>query len=333
MIDAAVVGLGWWGRQMVNCLAEGSNKIRIVRAVDPDPAARGFAEENGVPLCADMREALDDPNVGAVILCTPHSQHEEQVVRAAEAGKHVYCEKPLCLTRAGAERAVAACETAGVVLGVGHERRFEPMMAEIKRMIDAGEMGTIMHADANFSHDKFTALDAGNWRGSPEEAPAAGMTGMGIHLTDAFINMLGPVAELRAIAARRVLPWPTGDIISVQLRFESGATGTLCAISATPFYGKYTVFGADAWAEARDDEHNETAAVTHLTVCRKDGWPETRDFAPLDTVIANLEAFADAAAGGATYPFTSEQKIHNIAVLEAITKSAQTGQPVRLDEV
>ena len=331
MVDAAVVGLGWWGRQMVRCLRKGSGKIALARAVDTDPdAARRFAGQHGVTLSTNVQDVLDDPAVDALILGLPHSLHEEYILRAAAAGKHVFCEKPLCLTRASAERAVAACNRAGVVLGIGHERRFEGPMAEIKRMIDAGELGTLMHAEADFSHDKFDALTADNWRGSTEEAPAAGMTGMGVHLTDGFINMLGPVAEVYAVTAKRVLPLPTGDLVSVLLTFESGATGFVSAVSATPFYGRYAVFGADAWVEARDDEHPEAGGVTHLTVCRKGGKPETRDHEPQDTVLANLEAFADAAEGRADYPFTDAQKIANVAVLEAVTESARTGRPVRL---
>ena len=334
MINAAVVGMGWWGKQMVNCLQKGSDKISLACAVDTDPAAvKAFTDEKGVRLVTNVQDVLDDPAVDALILCLPHSIHEEYILRCAAAGKQVFCEKPLCLTKESAERAVAACEKAGVMLGIGHERRYEGPMVEIKRMIDAGELGTLMHAEANFSHDKFAVLDAGNWRGSTEEAPAAGMTGMGIHLTDAYINMMGPVAEVHAITAKRVLPLPTGDIVSVQFRFESGATGYLCAISATPFYGKFTVFGSDAWVEARDDEHPEAGGVTHLTVCRAGGKPETTDYEPLDTVLANLEAFADAAEGRGDYQFTRAQKIANVAVLEAITESAKTGSPVRLADL
>lgn len=331
MINAAVAGLGWWGKQMINCLAKGSDKIRITRAVDTSfGAAKDLTDQMGVPLVTNFQDVLDDPEIDAVILCIPHSMHEEHVLRAAAAGKHVFCEKPLCLTKASAERAVKACNDAGVMLGIGHERRYEGPMEEIKRMIDAGELGTIMHAEANFSHDKFVGLDANNWRGSKEEAPAAGMTGMGIHLSDAFINMIGPVAEVHAYTSNRVLPLPTGDVVTAHMRFENGATAYLCAVSATPYYGKFTVFGSDAWVEARDDEHPEAGGVTHLTVCRAGGKPETRDYEPLDTVTANLEAFADAAEGRGTYRFTDEQKVMNPAVLEAITKSAETGQPVKV---
>jgi predicted dehydrogenase len=331
MINAAIVGLGWWGRKIVGSLKP-SEKLRITRAVDANPGAAGaFAAEHGLPLAHSLDEVLPDAGIDAVILATPHSLHEAQIVAAAGAGKHVFCEKPLTLTRSGAARAIAACEQAGVALGVGHERRFEPAMVEIKRLIDSGALGTIMHAESNFSHDKLANVPAGDWRASAVDAPAAGMTGMGIHLTDAYINMLGSVIEVFAQTARRILPAENGDVVSVQLRFASGATGYFSAILATPLYLRYQVFGSDAWVEARDTAHPDSEGETHLTIHRKGGEPESRTFRSIDTVRANIEAFADAAARRSPYPIPTAQKLHNIATLEAICKSAESGMPVTVD--
>ena len=81
-------------------------------------------------------------------------------------------------------------------------------MEEIKRLIDGGQLGTIMHVESNFSHDKFVGMELDNWRADVAEAPAAGMTGMGIHLTDSYIDMLGPIAEVFAVTAKRVISFP-----------------------------------------------------------------------------------------------------------------------------
>ena len=193
MIRAAIIGLGWWGRHMVNSI-KGSDKIEIVRMAARRPERhQDFADETGIPLLDSYEKVLADPEVDAVILVTPHSQHEDQVHAAIAAGKQIFCEKPLSLTKASAERMVVAARDAGLIMGVGHERRFESTMEEIARIVASGEIGTQMHAEANFSHDIFTKVEADNWRGSTAEAPAAGMTGMGVHLTDLFISMLGPV--------------------------------------------------------------------------------------------------------------------------------------------
>src|SRR5919109_5051912 len=107
-LNVAVIGLGWWGRIMVP-LIKTSAKLRVVRVADPAPAAKGFAAEHNLPLAADLDDVLRDPQVQAVVLCTPHTQHTEQIVRAANAKKHVFCEKPLAMSRADVLQAVEAC--------------------------------------------------------------------------------------------------------------------------------------------------------------------------------------------------------------------------------
>jgi predicted dehydrogenase len=320
-----MIGLGWWGRHMVNAV-KGSDKLEIVRLAARHPDRhRDFAAEAGIQLLDDYQQVLEDPEVDAVILCTPHSQHEDQVHAAIEHGKQIFCEKPLSLTKASAERMVAAAREAGLVMGVGHERRFESTMEEITQIVTSGEIGTHMHAEANFSHDIFASVPVDNWRASREESPAAGMTGMGVHLTDLLISMLGPVEAVSAQTARRVLELPTGDVVTVQLRFESGATGFVGAISSTPYYGRFTVFGDQMWVEARDDSHPQHGGKTHLITCGKDGVQHTQTFDAKDPVRANLEEWADAVANRAEYRFKDDQRIGNVAVLEAIAKSVENG--------
>jgi predicted dehydrogenase len=329
MINVAIVGLGWWGRYIVSSLHEKSDNIRFVRAIDVNPdAARPFADQYDLTLSADYTDALQDDQVDAIILTTPHSGHEEQSVLAAVAGKHVFTEKPLSLSKRGAKRVIAACEQAGVVLGVGHERRFEPSLLHIKDLIDSNQLGTIMHVEANFSHDGLADVKADDWRASKTEAPAAAMTSMGIHLTDSFIHMLGPVTEVYALTAKRVSAAQSGDVVSVNLRFENGATGSFSSILATPFFMRFHVFGSVGWIEVRDTVRPECEGQSILASRFKDGDVETREVASIDTVRANLEAFAVAAQGGLPYPVTGLEMIHNIAVLEAIVESSQSGQPV-----
>jgi predicted dehydrogenase len=329
MIRAAIVGLGWWGWTMVRRL-EGSDKLRVVRAVDVNPeAAAPFAAEHGLPLASSLEEALGDPEVAAVILATPHALHKRQVLAAAAAGRHVFCEKPLALRAADAREMVRACRARGLVLGIGHERRFEPALIETKRLIDAGELGTIMHLEANFSHDKLASVPADDWRSSKTDSPVPPITGMGVHLTDAFIAMIGEVTEVFTLAARRVLASEGGDVASVLVRFASGATGFLNAILVTPLYLRFTVFGSKAWVEVRNHSHPDTPGRSTLVLCRAGGAPKSRRFEWTDTVRANLEAFADAIRGRGAYPFTDAHKIANVAVLEALCESARTGRPVK----
>ena len=101
-IRAAVTGLGWWGKHMIRRMKDADGDLRIVKAIDNNPAAGAFAIENGVPFESDFAKAITDPNIDAVILCTPHGFHTQQVAMVAAAGKHCFCEKPLALTRAEA---------------------------------------------------------------------------------------------------------------------------------------------------------------------------------------------------------------------------------------
>jgi predicted dehydrogenase len=255
------------------------------------------------------------------------------VLAAAEAGKHVFCEKPLALTRADAERSVEACRKAGVMLGIGHERRFELAIGEVRRLVRDGALGTIMHAEANFSHDKLANVPADDWRASATDAPAAGMTAMGIHLTDLFLDLLGPATEAYAAITSRVAFPENGDVISAHLRFASGATAYFNAILVTPHYLKLTIFGSEAWVEVRNHTHPDTPGSSTLTLQHRDGRRETRDYEWTDTVRANLEAFAKAATGQASYPFSDRDKIGNIAILEAICRSAADKIPIAIKSV
>jgi predicted dehydrogenase len=332
MIRAAIAGLGWWGKHMVRRMQD-SDALRIVTAIETNPAHESFATEHGLRFTRDFVGTLKDPEIDAVILCTPHSMHTEQVLAVAAARKHVFCEKPLALKRSDAERSVRACREAGVVLGIGHERRFEPAIGEVRRLIREGALGTIMHAEGHFSHDKLAKVPEGDWRTSPKDAPAAGMTAMGIHLTDLFVDLLGPISEVFAATTSRVAFKQNGDVISAHVRFASGATGYVNAILVTPLYIKFIVFGSEAWVEVRNHTHPDTQGLTTLTVQRADGRVESRDYEWTDTVKANLESFARAIEGKHAYVFTDEQKVANIATLEAICRSAATNAPVAVDPV
>ena len=161
MLDIAVIGLGWWGKIITGALQQ-SAKLRVRRAVDPDPQASHWAAERGIAVSGDFADALADPAIKGVVLATPHTLHTEQIARAAAAKKHVFCEKPLALRRRDVEESVRLCNAAGVVLAVGHERRFEPPMVEVKRLAQAGALGTLLQIETGFSQDKFLTLPPAN---------------------------------------------------------------------------------------------------------------------------------------------------------------------------
>jgi predicted dehydrogenase len=324
MLNAAIIGLGWWGKEIVTSVQGKSGRMRFARGISKEPdQVKEFAAKHGFQLSTEFEDAIKDPKIDAIVLATPHSLHVDQITKVVAAGKQVFCEKPLALTRANAERATAACAKAGRVLGVGHNRRFWRPMAEIKKLIDDGSLGTIMQVEANYSTDWLKDVrPETTWRGSPEEAPAGGMTGMGIHILDSYVNMFGRIDEVHALCAKRLLPNPAGDTVGVLLNFASGLVGYLGTTMVTPYLWRYHVLGSHGWAEARSE--------FDLIVRKRGMETQTTAFAPTDSVLAEFEIWLDALEGKKPYPFTAEQIVNTAAALEAIFASAQNGQIVKV---
>jgi len=323
MLKCAVVGLGWWGRNIAGLL-QGNAKLAVSLAVDAEPASEAFASGLGMAFGTDYAAALADRAIEAVVLCTPHSQHCEQIVRAANAKKHVFCEKPLSLSRAQAQRAIAACNANGVALAVGHERRFEPPLVELQRLVAGGALGTLLQVEANFSQNKLLSIPAGNWRLSEQEAPAGPMTATGIHMLDLAIGLLGPAESVCARVGQLGSRLSNGDTLGLLVAHRSGGNSLISAILATPFEGRFAVYGNEGWADVRDKAHPESPEGWTMTVRMRNREKEVREYPPTNAVRANLEAFADAAAGRAPYPVPQAQMVANIAALEAVFKSARS---------
>ncbi|WP_374440520.1 Gfo/Idh/MocA family protein [Stella sp.] len=315
MVNAAVVGLGRWGQVLVNA-ARGSGKIRFVAGCTRTPAkAEAFAAEHGFRLLADYAAVLADPEVEAVVLATPHTQHADQVKAAAAAGKHVFCDKPFTLTRDSAAEAIAACRKAGVEIAVGHNRRFLPGYADLGRLVAGGDLGTVLQVEGAVTGSGAFSYAPEGWRASPTESPAGGMTALGIHMVDALIGLLGPVAAVTALSWRRAIPIPIDDTTAMLLRFASGAAGTLVTSPATAQSWRIQVYGTKGTAEMRGE--------TQLVVTPVGGKPEIRDYPPTNKERAELESFADLVAGRGTFPVTDADAINGVSVLEQVERSAR----------
>jgi len=323
MISAAIVGLGRWGRCFVESVHGKSQRIGFVRAIDTEPVEAGrFAAEWGIPFSTRLEDALADPAVGAVVLVTPHSLHRDQVIASARAGKHVFCEKPLALNLADARAMIEACGAAGVALGVGHNRRFWPALQELKRIVDSGSLGELLHIEGHNSNEKSNRV-LGGWRLSPEESPGGGVTGAGLHVLDAFIGLFGPVRRVRAqLLSRKPEPAPL-DSVCATYEFRNGASGQLATVRATPFYWRIHVFGSRGSAEVLGE--------TELVLRESDAQPRRVRLEPTDSLLAELEAFADAAEGRATFPVPPEQMLATIGAFEATVRAMQTGDTVQAD--
>jgi predicted dehydrogenase len=322
MINAALVGMGWWGTNILNAVQGKSERLRFVHGVSKEPdKARPLAAQHELTLSENLSDALADPRVQVVVLATPHSLHADQIVQVAAAGKPVFCEKPLALRRADAQRAIDACAKAGVPIGVGQNKRFWPSMRELRRVVATGALGTIMHVEGHYSNENSSQFFAA-WRDLPNETPGAGMTGTGIHILDAFVNIGGPVSRVDAQFIARRGGHDPRDTVSVLFRFANELSGFLGAVRPSPFYWRVQVFGDEGSVEALGE--------TQVVVRSRGGRVEAREFPKIDSLRAEFDAFADAVAGDAPYPITPSEMVNTIAAFEAITQSIGTGKPVSI---
>ena len=327
MINAGIVGLGGWGRALVESVSGGSDAIRFIAGTTRTPSrAADYAGKAGLRLYESLDDLLADDDLDAVVLATPHSTHPGQILAAANAGKHVYCEKPFCLGAADAAEALQALAANALKAAVGHDRRFYPNTLALKQAIDAGELGKMVQIEGNFSTN--LAPSAGTWRDSREESPAGGMTSLGIHVVDAFIQLFGRISHVQAVSRRVALPFDIDDATIVTVEFEGGQLGYLGTVASTAPLWHLRAFGSDGWGEVADHDR--------LTITKARDQSETRTwenhgYPCLPSVAAALEAFARDCEGGPPFPITPDEILHGTAVLEAIVQSAVTGDRVSVD--
>jgi predicted dehydrogenase len=334
MTRAAIVGLGWWGKTLVES-AVGSEAIRFVAGASRTLSSetQGFAHEHDLRLAESYEALLADPEVDAVVLATPHSMHTRQVVAAAAAGKHVFCEKPFALTKADAETAVEATRKAGVTLGLGYNRRFHPEMTKLRKRIRSGGLGTILHAEATMTFPNALFLQPDAWRANRNETPAGGLTPMGLHAVDGMIDLCGPIDHVYCQSFRRVVEIDSDDTTSMLFRMKDGMSGYLGTMTATGPGFSFQVFGSAGSVRLEGMTHvagasSEERRTRLFSTCKFQpvkGEAEVWEAERYDVASAALEAFATAANGGPDYPIPVDQMIHGAAVTEAIVQSASSG--------
>jgi len=335
VINAAIVGLGWWGKTLVESVQGTSAVLRFVAAATRtnSPENVAFAEAQHLRLAPSFEDLLADPAVEALVLATPHSQHAGQVIAAARAGKHVFCEKPFALTKTEAELSVEATRQAGVTLGLGYNRRFHPEMTRLRDQIRSGELGTVLHVEATMTFPNALLLKADAWRAQRDETPCGGLTPMGVHAIDGMIDLCGPIDTVYCQSFRRVVAVEADDTTSMLFRMTEGMSGYLGTMTATGPGFSFQVFGSKGWVRLEGMTHvagasSEERRTKLFGTCRFQplkGPTQVWEAASLDVTRASLEAFAVAAGGGAPYPIPVEEMIHGAAVTEAVVRSAASG--------
>ncbi len=333
MLNAAIVGLGKWGQNLVNSVQGKSQRIRFIAGVLRHPdKVRDYAKQQGITLCDDYAKVLSDPAIDAIVLATPHTVHGEQIVAAARAGKPVFTEKPFTLTSVSAREAITAAAKAKVTLGVGFNWRFQPALREIRAMLQDGRLGRLLHIEGNFCGPSVYRFGREHWRQQRDEGPAGGMTGRGVHVVDAMLYLAGHAESVYAQSHRLALDYGIDDTTSMLFRFKGGATAYLGTVIATAETWRMQVFGSKGWAEVGDVEHLTTwkmrvcyVDAQNLTTHHK---PQTIAFPDVSTERAELEHFADAVREKRPLAIAGGDEEHGVRVLEAILESAKSGKPV-----
>jgi predicted dehydrogenase len=329
MIRAAIIGLGRWGRSLVNSVHDKTDDIRFVLGHTRTRAkAEDFCRSKDVRLVDDFDAILSDPGIDAVVLATPHSQHAAQIKRAAAAGKHILVEKPITLDYASAQSAAAAARQAGVLLAVGFCRRFHPSIGEVRQRLRDGRLGRIVGMVGQHTTSTSAFIPPENWRADPDEAPAGAMTAVGLHTLDHMIEFAGRVRDVQCVAARHG-DGRSDDSTTILMRFASGVTGTIFCSVATATNFSFSTYGSMGMAEICGAALQR---VRFVPVSQQA--PDGPIVAPPDEIVehggfnmlkAEMIEFARCIRDKRVYPVGIEDVLHGMAVFDAAVRSANTG--------
>lgn len=326
-LRVAAIGMGWWSDVLADAVKR-SGKLTLAACFSRSADKRNaFAAKYGCRAAERYEDILSDPAIEAVINTTPNDAHLETTRAAAEAGKHVFLDKPIANTVSAGQAITKACRDAGVVLALGYQRRRESHFRHVRSMIEAGAFGRLVNAEANISRDRLGKIDLSSWRYQAAGMPGGVMLQIGIHYSDVLEYLLGPVKSVDGRFAQLVLPGDNPDVASLVMEHESGALSTLNAsyASASEYY-LMNVYGKEATAYY--DLHNGLRLLK-----RGEERPRSVACAKNDTIVEELEEFAAAVRGQGSVEMDGEKATRSLAVVRAGIRSAREGRRVEIAEV
>jgi len=231
-VNFGVIGAGGIAfRKTIPGMLKAKN-CRLVAVMDPvgvDKVAAAFGVGKAYTTEEDL---LADPEVEAVYIASPVNCHARQIVMAAEAGRHILCEKPLCLNLKQAQQAVAACRKHKVLLQEGYMMKFHAAHRKIKELVDAGRLGKIVYMRAQLSC--WYPRMAGAWRQDPKTGGGGALIDMATHLYDLLEFFAGPIRRIVALAGTLVQDYRSDDASTTLLEFKSGAHATVDCFYCIP---------------------------------------------------------------------------------------------------
>ena len=269
-----LVGCGDIARKRVAPALRDLENCELVAVSRADAArAESFAAEFGAKRWhADWRDLIKDPEVEAVYVATPVHLHAEQAVAAAEAGKHVLCEKPMALTVAECERMNAAAEANGVRLGVAYYRRFYPAVERLRKILESGEIGVPVVAQVN-AFERFDPVTENprSWLLDRRQSGGGPMFDFGCHRIEVLLSLFGEVKAVKGLATNVLFEREVEDTACALLQFERGTQGVISVThAASEPQDTLEIFGSEG--SVRVDELNKG----HLCVMSKEGMSTER---------------------------------------------------------
>ena len=294
-------------------------------------AARRFADEHGAERAYDSEQALlADPQVNAVYVATPPHLHARQTILAAQAGKHVLCEKPMALNTGEARRMIEAGRANGVALTICHYQRFNARHRRVKALVDGGAIGQVTAARINFS-ERFPP-QPGVWHHLPAVSGGGPLMDLGIHCIDLLRYLCGPVESVAALVDTLVDDSPVEDTATLLLRLAGGAQAVVTSHWTTANhdperFNRLEICGTEGTVVAAPIQAKDSAGVLQLITADgiKDFSVEPGGPRPH---VALLNAFADAVAGVRPNPVPGEEGLAGLAVVEAAYESARSGRRI-----
>jgi len=298
-------------------------------------STREVAAQYGAAACGDEAELLASA-CDVVYVATPVHLHCDEVVRAAEAGKHVFCEKPLGLDVAEAERMASACAANGVKLGVGFMMRWHAQHQAALRLVRAGRLGTLVMGRAQLSC--WYPEIPGAWRQDPAQGGGGSLMDLGGHCVDLLEMYFGPARRVCCMTGRLIQGYAPEDTATVLLEFESGAKGIVDCLFNVPdasSKNRLEIYGARGSILAEgtigQGERGTMTAILDSADAEYDAG-QARDAAggiavdpePVNMYRAEVEAFSDAVLNDTPPPVDGAAGVWSQKVLAACYESART---------
>ena len=333
MINVAVAGLGRIGKIHLKNLVRNFSEIRVVATMDVFDESKAIADEFNVPVFVKtFDELLAVPDLDAVVICSPTDTHADYVVKAARAGKQIFCEKPLDLSLERVREVLEVVKETGVSLMLGFNRRFDPEFKKIKALVESDAVG-----DPQII--KITSRDPGPPPLSYIKVSGGMFLDMTIHDFDMARYISGKkVKEVFARAAVKVDPeiGQAGDVDTavITLTFEDDSMAVIdnCRKAAYGYDQRLEVFGSKGMAQAENNFPNNHKLYTETGV--------SGDL-PLHFFLERYDAsynqeireFIDALVSGSAMPVDGEDGLISIAMGLAAKKSIEENRPVKMTEI